>query len=67
MWINWNLHFLSAKAPLYLPLALHALEKDTTIHNPETSLLKVKVFGGVSDFSYSGFQIHIFFFYLRKI
>ena len=52
---------LSAEAPLYLPLVLHALEKDTRIDNPEPSLLKVKPFGAVSDFSYSGFRIHIFF------
>ena len=52
---------LSAKTPLYLPLVLHTLEKDTRIHNPEPSFLKVKPFGGVSEFSYSGFQILIFF------
>ena len=56
---------LSAKASVYPPLVLHALEKGTRIHNPEPSLLKVKPFGGVSDFSYSGFQIHIFFVSLR--
>ena len=50
----------------YLPLVLDALEKDTKIHNPEPSLLKVKPFGGVSDFSYKGFQIHIFFVSLRN-
>ena len=42
---------LNAKAPLYLPLVLEALEKDTRIHIPVPSLLKVKPFGGVSDFS----------------
>ena len=55
-----------AKAPRYLPLVLHVLEKDTRIHNPEPSLMKVKLFSGVSDFSYSGFQIHIFFVSLRN-
>ena len=55
---------LSAKAPFYLPLVLYKLEKDTRIHCPEPSLLKVKPFGGVSDFPYSAFQIHIFFFSL---
>ena len=45
---------------------LHALEKDTRIHNPEPSLLKIKPFGGVSDFSYSGSQVHIFFVSLRN-
>ena len=44
---------LSAKAPLYLPFVFHALEKDTRIHNQKLSLLKVKHFGGVSDFLYS--------------
>ena len=52
---------LTAKAPLYLPLILHELEKDTRILNPKPSLLKVKRFGGVSDFLYIGFQNHIFF------
>ena len=38
-----------------------ASEKDTRIPFLKLSLLKVKHFGGVSDFSYSGFQIPIFF------
>ena len=60
---------LSAQiSPLYLPLTSHALEKDTTFHNPETSLLKVKLFGGVSDFSYkySKFQILVGFIAVSK-
>ena len=52
---------LSAKDLLYLPFVSHMLEKDTRILNLEPSLLKVKPFVGVSDFSYSGFQIHILF------
>ena len=43
-----------------------ASEKDTRIPFLKPSLLKVKPFGGVSDFSYSGFQIHIFFVSLRN-
>ena len=54
------------KPPLYLPRVLRALEKDTRIHNLEPSLLKVKPFGGVSDFSYGDFQIHIFFVLFRN-
>ena len=38
-----------------------ASEKDTRIPFLKPSLLKVKPFGGVSDFSHSGFQIPIFF------
>ena len=38
-----------------------ALEKDTRFPFLKPSLLKVKPFSGVSDFSYSGFQIPIFF------
>ena len=58
--------FLVPKPPFYLPLVLHALEKNTRIHNTEPSLLKVKPFDGASDFSYLGFQIHIFFVSLRN-
>ena len=57
---------LSAKAPLFLPFVLHVLEKDTRNLNLEPSLLKVKPFGGVSDFSYSGFQVHLFFVSFRN-
>ena len=38
-----------------------ASEEDTRIPLLKPSLLKVKPSGGVSDFSYSGFQIPIFF------
>ena len=55
-----------AKAPLYLRFVLYALDKNTRYHNPEPSLLKVKPFGRASDFSYSGFQIHMFFIPLRN-
>ena len=54
--------FSVPKPPFNFSFVLHALEKDTRIHNPERSLLTIKTFGGVNDFSYSGFQIHIFFF-----
>ena len=37
-----------------------------SILKPELSFLKVKPFGGVCDFSYSGFQIHILFVSLRN-
>ena len=54
---------LSVEAPLYLPLVLHAFEKDTRIRNPEPSLLEVKPFGEVCDthivvfrFTYSLFR-----------
>ena len=46
-----NSPLFNAKAPLYLPFVEHALEFDTRILNLEPSLLKVKPFGGVSNFS----------------
>ena len=57
--------FLVPKRGRY-PLVSHALEKYTRIHNPEPSLLEVKPFGGVSDFLYSGIQIHTFFVSFRN-
>ena len=62
MCFHWNLPSSQCQSsPLYLSFVLHALEKDTRILNPKPSLLKVKPFGEVSDFSHSGFQVHIFF------
>ena len=61
MCFHWNLPFSQCQSsPLYLSFVLHALEKDTRILNLKPSLLKVKLFGGVSDFSYSWFSdLHI--------
>ena len=51
----------TASNPLhpFLSFVFHALERGTRILNPEPLLLKVTSFGGVRDFSYNGFQIHI--------
>ena len=68
MCFHWILSpLLSANlSPLSFFCFARVRKKNTRILNPEPSLLKVKPFGGVSDFSYSGFQIYIFFVSLRN-